>query len=248
MLRDLLKRNKICIFVILTILLSILNIYCYKTHFEEHVKLRDYSASEQLLYKPSFVEEEYEPDALIRETVRRKKVLVPRELIPYCEYYSYTHMHDEGNPFSQNYFWENNYTKYFMEYSEGVTVDTSLPDLYELEEKPLSPQIKADFTYLGPGNDMMRYVHMADHTDEETSNQFFYTYFYTVDSPHPKDEALRINICTENIEEDDVLVALWDTGENLYLMGRTYYDRVISPLYPDGDGVSGRAENTEDER
>lgn len=239
MLKDSLKRNKVRIFIIAALMLSAVNIYCYKAHFEDHMKLRDYKISEQLLYNPGFVQEEYAPDALIREIVRDKKVLVPRELRPYKEYWSYDIMHEEGNFFSAEYFWENNYTKYFSEYSLGVSVDTSLPDLYELQDRPLTDQIKSDFTYLGPGNDMMRYVHVADHTDEETSNQFFYTWYYTTYPEHPIEEALRINICEEGISDDDVLVALWDTGENLYLMGRTYYMENVAAEYQDTSEISG---------
>lgn len=236
MLKDCLIKNKIRIFLIAVILLSLLNIYGYRTHFKDHLTLRDYTVSEQLLYNPAFEDEQYAPDALIRELVRGKKVVVPRDLTPYCEYPSYGHMHEEGNPFSCEYFWENNFTKYFMEYSAAVTVDTALPDLYELEAKPLSPEIMRDQTRLGPANDMMRYIHVADHTDEETSNQFYYTYFYTVNPYHPKEEALTINICTDHIAEDDTLVALWDTGENLYLMSRTYYDENVAPEYGGGQG------------
>ncbi len=224
-------KYKITIYIICCLLLTCWNIYVYEAHFEEHLKLRDYRASEQLLYNPSYLEEGYAADALIREIVRGKEVVVPRELVPYKEYPSYGHMHETGNPFSNEYFWENNYTKYFSEYASKITVDTSLPDLYEIEEKPLSEDVRADFILLGPGNDMMRYAHMGDHTDEETSNQFYYTYVYTVNPYHPKDEQLQIRICTDGLEADKTLVALWDTGENLYLMGKSYYDGNVAGEY-----------------
>lgn len=239
MLKDFLSKNRIRLFVALTLLLALFNVYCYRRHFEEHIKLRTYSASQQLLYNPAFQEEQYGADSLIREAVRGKLVAVPRKLRPYKEYDSYGKMHEEGNPFSARYFWENNYTKYFMEYASAVTVDTALPDLYELKEKPLSDTVRADFTLLGPGNDMMRYVHMADHTDEETSTQFFYTWYYTVEPYHPAEEALMIRICTEGLEEDDELVALWDESENLYLMSRTYYDSRIADGYKEENVSSG---------
>ena len=233
MLRDILQKNRVRIFVIASLLLSLLNIYCYRTHFEEHLKLRDYTSSEQLLYNPSFEAEQYCPDALIREVVRGKKVLVPRGLRPFKDYPTYGHLHDEGNPFSHEYYWENNYTKYFTEYASVVAVDRALPDLYELKDSPLPEEKLKDFTFLGPGNDMMRYIFMADHTDEEISNQFYYTWFYTVDPYHKTDEALSVNICTDGITEDDVLVALWDMGENLYLMSSKYYYDNLADSYQD---------------
>ena len=233
------EKNKIRLFIAAALLLSVLNIYCYRAHFSEHLQLRSYSAKEQLLYNPSFEAEGYAPDALIREAVRGRKVTVPRGLTPYSEYSSYGHMHDEGNPFSAKYFWENNYTKYFMEYASSVAVDEALPDLYELNDKPLDEAVVSDFTLLGPGNDMMRYVFAADHTDEEISNQFFYTWYYTVEPYHSTEESLQIRLCTEGITEDDELVALWDKGENLYLMSRTYYDKRIAADYPAASEASG---------
>ncbi len=229
--KALLKRNKTLIYTAGCILLAILNIYAYYAHFEDHLKLREYSASEQLLYNPAFLEEGYAADALIRETVRGREVIVPRELKPYRLYPSYGHMHETGNPFSMDYFWDNNYIKYFSEYASRITVDTSLPDLYELEQDPLPEDTVSDFVLLGPGNDMMRYAHMGDHTEEETSNQFFYTYFYTFEPIHPDGEELQIRMCTEGMDEDKSLVALWDTRENLYLMSRSYYNDKVAGGY-----------------
>ena len=231
MLKDFLSKNKVSIFAAVCILLAASNIYVYDARFEEHLKLRDYTAEDQLLYNPEFLDEGYAADALIRELVRGREVTVPRELTPYYRYPSYGHMHDTGNPFSEEYFWENNYTKYFSEYASQITVDTSLPDLYTLDDKPLPEDIASDFILLGPGNDMMRYAHMGDHTDEETSNQFYYTYFYTVNPGHPDGEELQIRICTEQLAEDESLVALWDTGENLYLMSREFYDEKVAGGY-----------------
>ena len=231
MLKACFVKNRIWIFIFTALILSAVNIYCYRAHFEEHMKLRDYKVSEQLLYNPAFAGEEYVPDALIREVVRGRKVLVAREVRPYREYPTYGHMHEEGNPFSAEYFWENNFTKYFREYAGEVAVDESLPDLYELQDHPLDDDIRSDFSYIGPANDMMRYVFAADHTDEEISNQFFYTWFYTVDPNHPMDETFRINICMKDLAEDDTLVALWDTGENLYLMSNKYYNNIVSDRY-----------------
>jgi hypothetical protein len=110
-------------------------------------------------------------------------------------------------------------------------VDTTLPDLYELWLRPMDDDVKAKFTDLGRGHELMRYAFMGDHTDEETTNQFFYSYFYTSDSYYQRDDALNISICTEGLNEDDTLVALWDTSENLYLMSRSFYDREMKADY-----------------
>ncbi|MBR1524569.1 MAG: hypothetical protein IJ641_08975, partial [Lachnospiraceae bacterium] len=58
-----------------------------------------------------------------------------------------------------------------------------------------------------------------------------YTYFYTVNPGHPDGEELQIRICTEQLAEDESLVALWDTGENLYLMSREFYDEKVAGGY-----------------
>ena len=231
MLRDVFIKNKAYLFTAVCCVLAAVNIYDYKAHFGTFMSLVDYDIADQLLYNPAYAKEGYSADALVREIVRGRTVAVPRGLRPYSEYYSYSHMHDEGNPFSGEYFWENNYTKYFSEYAGNLLVDESLPDLYELQEKPLDEAQKADFILLGDGNDMMRYAFLGDHTDEEVSNQFYYTYFYTMVSWHPEGEALKIRICTEEIADDDRLVALWDTGENLYLMSRSYYEENIAGEY-----------------
>lgn len=218
-------------------MLTALNIYGYQAHFEDHLKLRDYTASEQLLYHPSFADEGYGPDPLIREMVRGRKVAVPRELRPYKEYASYGRMHEPGNDFSREYFWENNYIKYLTEYAAEVEVDTSLPDLYALTLKPLDSDITGDFIRLGAANELLRYTHVADHTDEEISNQFFYTFIYTEDTYYPwspAEENMQVNICTKESDDGDELVALWDTGDNLYLMSRQYYVNHISGRYPVG--------------
>lgn len=240
-------RNRTTVYIVIGVILIAANVFTYGREFGRDLKIVDHTASEQLLYHPSYAGEGYAPDAIVREIVRDRKVLVPRGVKPYSEYWSYTHMHDEGNPFSVDYFSENNYNKYLSEYAGEVAVDTALPDLYELWTKPLDEGVKADFTDLGRGHELMRYAFMGDHTDEETTNQFFYSYFYTSDSYYQRDDALNINICTEGLDEDDTLVALWDTNENLYLMGRSYYDRAIKPSYPEeipfDEGLKGSIYN-----
>lgn len=229
------SKNKIWLFAAICVILSIWNVTVYFAHFTDHLRLTDYTAEEQLLYNPSFEEEGYAADSLIRELARGREVIVPRGLRPYNEYPSYGHMHDEGNPFSREYFWENNYTKYFTEYASSVTVDESLPDLYELNRRPIPKAVLEEFTLLGPGNDMMRYAHMADHTEEEVSNQFYYTYVYTVDTYYPYNFSspsdLGIYIRADGLSEEESLVAIWDTGENLYLMGKSYYDSALAGRY-----------------
>ncbi len=224
---------KIGLFSLTGVILIISNILCYNREFQREIKLRDYTAADQLLYHPDFAGEGYAPDALVREIVRGKTVLVPRAVRPYSEYSSYGHMHEEGNPFSMNYFSENNYTKYFSEYAGEISVDESLPDLYELEIKPLPDSISGQFTDLGRGHEMMRYAFLGDHTDEETTNQFFYTYYYTVDDYYQRSNALHIFVSTDALTEDDTLAAVWDTDENLFLMSKEYYDKYLKHDYED---------------
>ena len=225
------SKIKIGLFSLTGIVLIASNILCYNREFQKEIKLRDYTAAEQLLYHPDFAEEGYAPDALIREIVRGKTVLVPRDVKPYSAYGSYGRMHEDDNPFSQNYFSENNYTKYFSEYAAEISVDKSLPDLYELEIKPLPDSVLERFTYLGRGHEMMRYAFLGDHTDEETTNQFFYSYYYTVDDYYQRPDALNVFVCTDAIAEDDTVVVLWDTNENLFLMSKAFYDKQLRHMY-----------------
>ncbi len=225
------SKSKIGFYSLIGIILIAANILCYSREFQREIKLRDYTAAEQLLYHPDFTEEGYAPDALIREIVRGKTVLVPRDVKQYSEYGSYGDMHDEGNPFSISYFSENNYTKYFSEYADEISVDRSLPDLYELEIKPLPDSVSGQFTDLGRGHEMMRYAFLGDHTDEEVTNQFFYTYYYTTDDYYQRPDALNIYVCTDRIAEDPVLAAVWDTNENLFLMSRAFYDEQLRNIY-----------------
>jgi hypothetical protein len=226
-------RNKTILFTVTGAILIAANLLSYGREFGRDLKTVDYSAAEQLLYHPSYAQEGFAPDALIREIVRGRTVMVPREVKPYSEYWSYTHMHDEGNPFSVDYFSENNYTKYMREYADEVVVDTSLPDLYELWMKPLNDDVKMKFTDLGRGHELMRYAFLGDHTDEEVTNQFFYSYFYTTDLYYQRDETINIRICTEGLDKADTMVALWDVNENLYLMSKGFYDREVMKDYPE---------------
>ncbi len=229
------SKNKIWLFALVCAALSVCNIGVYFLHFTDHLKLSDYTGEEQLLYDPDFEDEGYAADALIRELARGREVIVPREAKPFSDYPDYGHIHDEGNPMSREYFWENTYIKYFSEYADSVTVDTSLPDLYEVNKNPIPRDLLSEFTLLGPANDMLRYAHMGDHTDEELSTQFYYTIVYTTDVYHPWNDTAESEMCVyiraEGLENEKSLVALWDTGENLYLMGREYYDSVFSERY-----------------
>ncbi len=225
------SKNKAVLFALIGTILIATNIFCYEREFQKEMKLWDYTADEQLLYHPGYAGEGYAPDALIREMVRDRTVLLPRGVRPYKEYWSYGRMHEEGNPFAQEYFSENNYVKYFSEYAGEIVVDQSLPDMYELEEKPLTEEILGDFTDIGRGHELLRYAFLGDHTDEETSNQFFYTYYYTSDAYYQRSEAINIRICPDGIEKAERLVALWDKDENLYLMSEDHYKEALYDRY-----------------
>ncbi len=217
-----LLKNRTVVIIIVCVVLIAFNIFIYFREFEWHIVLRDYGASEQLLYNPEYAKEGYMPDCLIRDIVRYKTVLVPREERPYSEYPYYGHRYKEGNLFSFEYYTENNYLRYFREYAKNVVVDDTLPDVYEIER---GNGTREGFVNLGRGNDMLRYSFLANHHVEEVNDQFYYTFMYTVDSYYQHDNMLNINIATEGLWEADTVVALWDDGENLYLMSKDHYDK-----------------------
>ena len=59
------SKSKIGFYSLIGIILIAANILCYSREFQREIKLRDYTAAEQLLYHPDFTEEGYAPDALI---------------------------------------------------------------------------------------------------------------------------------------------------------------------------------------
>ena len=103
-------KNRTTIYIIIGVILIAANVFTYGREFGRDLKIVDHTASEQLLYHPSYAGEGYAPDAMVREIVRDRKVLVPRGVKPYSEYWSYTHMHDEWNPFSVDYFSPSSHT------------------------------------------------------------------------------------------------------------------------------------------
>lgn len=210
-----------------------LNILVYFRDFEKDLPLRSYPVSEQLLYGSSFAEEGYAPDALIREIIRDREVVLPASPTPYEDYPSYGHLYadDDSYRFPADYFMANNYIYYFMEFSGSTSVDTDLPDRKRLKKEPLPEEVKAGFMPLGRGHDLLRYSFLGNYRDEVCNSQFYYTYWYNQSGYYDEEDRININIAPDGITDEGRLVALWDQKDNLYLMSEGYYDRNIKELY-----------------
>ena len=214
------SKSKIITIVIICAVLVALNMAVYFREFTRHITLRGYLPGWQLLYEPDYAIEGIAQDTLIRDIIRDRTVLVPREERPYSEYPYYGHRYKEGNLFSFEYYTENNYLRYFREYAGAVIVDEILPDVYDISRRGGT---REGFTNLGQGYDMLRYSFLANHHVEEVNDCFYYTFQYTVDPYYQHEDMLNINVAAEGLDEADTLVALWDDGENLYLMSESYY-------------------------
>lgn len=230
-----LKRSDIknIIFAVIAVLLIAGNAVYYLRDFSKTVPLYHYGFNNQTMYNKSFFNQGIDQDAFIRMLIRNKKVIYARQIRPYNEYPSYGHEHEKGNPFSSEYYIENNYARYFDEYAASTEVDTSLPAMEDVKE--LMASKKTDFVYFNKCNDMLRYSFMVNKDLQEVNSYFRYSYiYYTVAGGdgyglyYHTDDFLNMYICLDGIADADELIAVWDNTENIYLMPEKYYAENIA--------------------
>lgn len=222
------------IFTVTAILLITANVVYYVRDFSNVIPLYTYGFRNQTMYNTEFLKNGTNQDAFIRMLVRDKKVIYAREIKPYSTYPSYGHEYDQKDFFfSSEYFLENNYARYFDEYASSTAADISLPAL-----KPVSKLMEGhqkDFTFMGYGNDLLRYSFLTNKETNDVSSYFIYSWIYYTLGAHydivqsyDVDYFFRIYVCTDGLEKADTLVAVWDNAENLYLMPEKYYMNSIA--------------------
>ena len=126
---------------------------------------------------------------------------------------------ERGSGFVRNYYIECNYTRYFSEYSGKCYIDESLPRVDEVGSSGINMD---DFTDLGIANDMLRYTFLLNREHSKETKYFWYSWYY-YSFAEEEDWFPHIYVNFDSCDEKH-LVALWDDKENLYLMGRSYYE------------------------
>lgn len=203
--------------IIITGLFLILSLYADLQGVSD---LQFYQTTNQSIYQPEFYAQQINPDAYIRELIRDKTVIVPYEVKLYSAYDTKKE-EDRNESFSNRYFRETNYVRYFKEYARSCEVDEELPDIDMVYENQ-DYLGNSDFVSFGCANDMLRYSFLLNRETEKEMSYFWYSWFYYSFAVE-KEWYANINIQADGIDTADRLVAVWDKRENLYLMSEEYY-------------------------
>ena len=227
--KNLFDRYKFIILIILLLTVSFLNFGTFRNIEDEALDFKTYKT--QAMYSEDYLEEGKYPDLFLRVLVKDKHVILSHEPKSYSQYASYGHDDDEGNPFSSEYFKENNFTYWFMCFSDSYEYDSSLLTGSAVSENMIAH--KEDFVDLGTANDMLRYSFPLNHEHVQEATYFWYSWYYHAFAEkvqHRKNPAKRydlfpnVYVKTDDIKDADTLVALIAENEDLYLMSRQSYD------------------------
>ncbi len=92
-----------------------------------------------------------------------------------------------------------------------------------------------NFVDLGIANDMLRYSFELNRDSVQQATAFWYAWYYHTWSEKRERERgddfypnIYVNADSLLEDEDEELVALWGRNQDLYLMGRGYYERLVS--------------------
>lgn len=181
-----------------------------------------YHAYNQRLYQNEFFEQKICPDVYIRELIRDKCVVIPYGVKLYKDYIGNLNEDERYVDFDMHYYRENNYSRYFQEYSKSCEIDKSLP---KIEDMTKNPPPAEDFTEYGSAADMLRYSFLLNRESEKEMAYFWYSWFYYSFYNEKKWES-HVKIMN-GIEDSDTIIALWDLDENLYLMSPEYYGEKV---------------------
>ena len=210
------RRCRLVLLILVFCIFLPINLYA---DFQKSDDLFFYNTYNQSLYQSDFSAEGLYPDAYIREFVRNKKVILPRDVKKYHEYIGDISEDDRAERFKQLYYIENNYVRYFKEYAKDYEIKGDDLELTTISKYP--PEI-TDFEDYGQVNDMLRYSFLLNKETEKEMSYFWYSWFY-YSFFNMKEYDSRAYI-QKGLEEKDIVIAVWDRKENLYLMDIDYYD------------------------
>ena len=200
------------------------SIYYNEVHLPDELPMR--SVTDQHIYQKEDEADGRLPDAYLRELIRYKKIRVPYEIRPYSYYNPIEDEEERGAGFVADYYIEENYARYFKEYSAGITVDESLPKTDQVAQL-MGAGTPEGFSDLGIANDMLRYTFMLNKENSKETRYFWYSWYY-YSFADDEDHFPRIYVDKAGCEGSDELVAIWDKGENLYIMGAEDYEKRIN--------------------
>lgn len=174
----------------------------------------------QTFYTPDFIETKEFPDAFLRLYLKDKTVYIKNDYVDY----------DQIDSGEIDAYWQ--YVPYHVHnmkrYLDSVNALPVPCDAYNAVTVPL--ELRNDFEDLGYINDLMRNTMLYSEYDAEFGNYFAYLWYY-------RDKAASSNfyVNTDSLERDEELVLIWQQkdGENtetedMYLMGKTYFDDKFS--------------------
>ena len=211
----------------LMLVLSLVNLALLPKELSEDVEF--VKSSTQTMYSDSYPEERLYPDLMLRNLVKGKEVKVAREVKTYRDYDTFGRDEEDGNPLNKQYLIENDYTRWFRQYAENVTVDEKLPAGEEVS-KILQPGAEG-FTDIGEGSDMLRYSFALNKEEVQQASAFWYSWYYNAYSEKvkkEKDKDLMPNIYVNlrGADEADTFVAVWTDKQDLYLMTEETWSRI----------------------
>ncbi len=177
--------------------------------------------TDQHIYQEEDYAKRERPDAYLRELIRYKQVYVPIDVKNYSFYNPIKDEDERGSGFVRRYYTENNYARYFKEYSKLCSVDVTLPQVDDV--KAVMDDRRDDFTDMGIANDMLRYTFLLNKEHSKETKYFWYSWYY-YSFAIEENMFPHIYIMKDSCEASDELAVFWDEGENLYVMGLSDYE------------------------
>ncbi len=188
----------------------------------------------QAMYSEDYFEKGQYPDLFLRVLVRDKHVVLAHAPKSYADYPSAGHDDEDENPFSQDYFRENNFTYWFTAFAGSYSYDETLLTGDAVSENMVPHQ--EDFTDYGVANDMLRYSFPMNHEHYQEATRFWYSWYYNTYAAKALTRKIKrkrydpypdVYVNMDGIMEADTLVALIAKNEDLYLMSEETYQEYM---------------------
>lgn len=179
----------------------------------------------QTIYQAEDYVNQYYPDNFLRLLLKEHEVKIPYGIKNVEDYMTPLWEEKGGEFFNAVYYKETNYGRFMRAYAKDCIVDESLPDM---EETGALAGLFADFPCIGRASDMLRYTFLLNEDGVQESAYFWYSwYYYSYMVDERAEGSFFLYVRTEDMEEGDSLVALWDRSQNLYLMTERYYENEV---------------------